>query len=226
MSSPVSRLKDWVGLNSICGPAMVWFDVWVWATTLVWLVPSPLLESSTIVCSLSLPSLFTKDLINPSVDSGIWPHAHVSPHNHKGRSSFNLSRLNIITISESLSVADEESVTSLIYPLVINGPDPLTHIQCTELFSWTPCSGDKVLVTFWEGHWFKGGIACVFWFEIGGCVTSGDDREELTGVGGTDPLFKDIDRIAEFRITWSLSCCSRGWWVSCVGWGVGDIGVF
>lgn len=50
----------------------------------------------------------------------------------------------------------------------------------------------------------------MFWFEIGGCVASGDDREELTSVGGTDPLFRDIDRIVEFRIAWSLSCCSRG----------------
>lgn len=50
----------------------------------------------------------------------------------------------------------------------------------------------------------------MFWFEIGGCVTSRDDRGELTGVGGTNPLFRDIDRIVEFRVACSLSCCTGG----------------
>ena len=41
----------------------------------------------------------------------------------------------------------------------------------------------------------------------GDCVLAGDDAGELAGVGGTEPRFKDIDKIAEFSAACSLSCC-------------------
>ena len=57
------------------------------------------------------------------------------------------------------------------------------------------------------GYWFRGGIACVIWL-AGECVSAGDDAGELASVGGTEPLFKDTDKIAEFSVACSLSSCT------------------
>ena len=55
-------------------------------------------------------------------------HPHVAIQDN----SFSLSRLYITTVSESLFVAEVESVSSLNSLFVIKGPAPLTYIHCIE----------------------------------------------------------------------------------------------
>lgn len=63
-----------------------------------------------------------------SGDSGINPLSQVDPCLTLGLTTFNLSKLNIITVTQSLSVSDVRAWDSLTSPFVIKGPDFAIHV--------------------------------------------------------------------------------------------------
>ena len=180
VSKLVSRLTVYVGMFSTPERGMDWVVKWVWFRVLGCPKSGPLLKSSKSAQILFLSTQWTNEITNPSVDLGIWPCSYANPCSHLGLSSFNLSKLNITTISESLFVAEEDSITSLNSPLVVNGPTPLTHIHCIVLLFWVSWSSGKSVGILDGGFWFRGGIACVIWL-AGECVSVGDDAGELAG---------------------------------------------
>lgn len=61
-----------------------------------------------------------------SDNSRIWPLDQAIPYITSGRVLLRLSRLNIVTVTNSLSVVEDDYPISHISLVVMNGPKPLT----------------------------------------------------------------------------------------------------
>lgn len=138
-----------------------------------------------------------------SRDSGIEPLSHVIPCMTSGLTSFKLSKLNIVAVTESLSIYDEECWGSLTSPLVIKGLEPLIQVH----FNPEAHSGNqegpmvKVPVGLSEGKCCIVGCEsptfgrlssrrefCGLTTFVGSC--SGNEIRELKGVSGMEWLLR------------------------------------
>lgn len=160
LSKPVSGLTVWfwasVPSESVTCNAIDWLrptagELWN-------LGPELELPNSNLIPSLSNP--WTTESIKEAKESGICLPCHAVLRTHSGRSSFNLSRLNMTAVSESLFVSVTCLVLFLNSPVVRKGPCPSTHVHRSEELSTTAHGGSMVKVEVSSCPWWCIWITC------------------------------------------------------------------
>lgn len=178
-------------------------------------------------------NLWTTESIKDAVKSGICLPCHAVLRTHSGRSSFNLSKLNMMAVLESLSVSVSGLVLFLNSPIVRNGPCLSTHVHRSEELTAIAHGGCMVKVEVSSCSWWCIWVTCkpcsavkighvsLFW----GC--SVDEAGELMGVGGIGLFPKEREWIAEFKFAWSNSSYGAKLGAGMGGWlfGSGTEGV-
>lgn len=106
---------------------------------------SPVLELSNSKLSLSMSTLWTKACTKESGDSRICLPSHAFLRSHSRQSSFNLSKVNILTVLDSLFVSNFISIFAFNSPVVMYGPVPSTHVHRSgELFEHVHGVGEAI----------------------------------------------------------------------------------